>query len=496
MDAQQNLPIKRISIFKNGTALFIKEGRLSVKDGVVMLPIPAQALFGTYWIGATKDNSVKNLVFRNDKIKKEEKAKELWQYLAGNIGATVTISLATVDHIANTVTGKIVSFEQETRTVRLKQLNGKNTLLHTNEIYQLDFVEDERNVYLEDSVQRMIILKPEKAADNIGLQEIYLQTGINWIPSYLLKYKDDKSARLEMKATIENGTDEIVEAETELVVGSPQMYFGLKHDPMTYDYMTVEGNNSNAFSSQPSQMLSNASFARSASADQDGGFNNEFSTAGEKNNDLYLYKIGKLSLPKQGKGNFSIFAAPVEYKDKYEAILNDKTDYYNSRYIDPTEKDIDVFHSIEIKNTSSVPLTTAPVMVVNEKEQFLAQDLLKYTPVGGDVSIKLSKAIDVVLKNAEEETSRVEEAKRISSTMYSKVVIKGVITINNLQAKEVLLVVKKTIRGSVLSQSDNAKVTNNPYQDVNRSAEIKWEIKLQTNTKKILTYEYEVFYPR
>lgn len=54
-----------------------------------------------------------------------------------------------------------------------------------------------------------------------------------------------------------------------LVVGVPQMYFGIRGDPITYDYLTTDRSTQQE-NAEPSQMLSNAGFARSAkSAEMD-----------------------------------------------------------------------------------------------------------------------------------------------------------------------------------------------------------------------------------
>lgn len=494
MEAQQPLPLKKISIFKNGSCLLTREGKASVKDGVARLPIPQEVLFGGYWIGATGGNTIQSLTFKNDKLEKKETAHEFWQLISGNVGKTVTISLANKSN--ETVTGKILSFERLAGIVKLKQENGKITYLQTQNIFQLDFSEEANNNFMEDSTFRMVLLKPEKTASEINLQQLSIQAGVNWVPSYLLKIKDEKSARLEMKAVVENGIEDITNAETELVVGSPQMYFGMRRDPITYDYLTTDGGVDNA-GMQPVQMMSNAGFARSAkmAEAEESAFDGNYSTEGEKSGDLYIYKIGKITLPNHTKGSYPVFASNIEYKHKYEGVIADKTNYYNSRFVDNNETNFDVYHSLELKNTTQVPFTTAPVMVVTEKEQFLAQDLLKYTPVGGTVDVKLSKAIDIVMRNAEEEGQRNDAYKKIGAYMYSRVVIKGTIAISNLQAKEVTVSIKKLLSGTVISQSDGGKsVKNGIGYDNNPTSTISWEVKMASNGKKSLTYEYEVLF--
>jgi hypothetical protein len=496
MEAQQPLSLKKITIFKNGTCLLTREGKMPVKNGVVRLPIPLEVLFGGYWIGATGGNSIQSLTFKNDKLEKNETAKEFWQHISGNVGKTITLSLA-IAKGTETVTGKIISFEKESGIAKLKLENGNIAFIHVQGIFQLDFKEEVNATFKEDSTLRMVLLKPEKAANELNLQQLSIQAGINWVPSFLLKIKDEKTARLEMKAVVENGIEDITDAETELVVGAPQMYFGMRRDPITYDYLTTDGNTRQEYA-QPSQLLSNAGFARSANAadrDEESAFEGSYATEGEKSGDLYIYKIGKITLPNHSKGSYPVFAHTVDYKHKYEGVIADKTNYYNSRFVDNAETNYDVFHSLELKNNSAVPFTTAPVMVMTEKEQFLAQDLLKYTPVGGTVDVKLSKAIDIVMRNAEEETERNDSFKKINSYLYSRIVIKGSVTISNLQNQEVIVGVKKVLSGGVVSQSDGGKVTRTGMgHDNNPSSLIVWEIKMPVNGKKVLNYEYEVLY--
>ena len=134
-------------------------------------------------------------------------------------------------------------------------------------------------------------------------------------------------------------------------------------------------------------------------------------------------------------------------------------------------------------------------MVLNEKEQFVAQDELKYTPVGASSTIKLSKAIDIITKNTEEEKSREDNAKKIGKQTYSKVLLKGTIEVANYQNKEVTVSITKSMSGTVDSQSDGGTVVKRSSRNyVNPSSQIKWDVKVKPNDKKTLTYEYEVYF--
>ncbi|MBK7150015.1 MAG: hypothetical protein IPH78_14700 [Bacteroidetes bacterium] len=492
--AQSSLPIKKLTIFKNGTAMMVKEGNASTSGGNVILPIPEQTLFGTYFTGTGKDNAVKNIVFRNDTLKKKDLCRSIWQYLAGNINKSVTISYTPTQGIDKTVSGKIASYDLYSGMLKLNTESNKTLIIHVDKIYQADFKEEPVSFYMADSIKRVLVLKPEKPIESLSLQEIYMTKGFNWLPHYFLKLKDEKNGRLEMKATVENYAEELKDAELELVVGSPQMSYSQVMDPMTYDYITNTVPDNNDYRSRSGYMQANAVAMKSMEADA-GYFSSSFTTEGEKNGDMYIYKIGKVTLPNQSKGVFPIVAGNVEYKDKYEGTISDFTNFYSSRYVPAEDKSFDIYHSLELKNTSSVPFTTASVMVINEKDQFVAQDELKYTPVGASSNIRLSKAIDIVMKNNEEEKNREDNAKKTGKVVYHKVTIKGAVSLENFQNKDVTVSITKNVFGTITKAEDGGKITiNKSYSYVNPSSDVKWEVKLAANQKKNINYEYEVFF--
>ena len=477
--------------------MIIKEGSVAVKSGKATLPVPAHTIYGTYFLGTSKDNPIKNIVIVNDTLKKKEKALAVWQLIAGNVGKTATISFAPGQKLDKSLSGKITSYNQQSGLIQVKQENGKLASIHSTDVYEVEFSEECNNFYLADSIQRSLVLSPQNPGENIALQEIYMQTSVNWMPSYFLKLKDDKTARLEMKATIENFAEGLTDAETELIVGSPQMTNSGTLDPMTYDYATMNatpngGTGTYAWSNNMMQGKVMSSMSADAIAP---AFENSFSTDGEKNGDMYIYKIGKVTIGKNSKAIYPIFAGTIEYKDKYEGTIYDKTNYANTHTTDNEETPFDVFHSLEIKNTASVPLTTAPVTIVNDKEQFMAQDNLNYTPIGAPSTIRLSKAVDIIMKNMEEESTRIDNAKKIGKVTYASIKLTGKVTIENFQNKEVTVTATKEMNGTVSTASDNGKIIKHKGQvTINPYTQIKWDVKLAPNEKKTLTYEYEVFF--
>jgi hypothetical protein len=73
--------------------------------------------------------------------------------------------------------------------------------------------------------------------------------------------------------------------------------------------------------------------------------------------------------------------------------------------------------------------------------------------------------------------------------------LKGTIEVNNYQNKEVTISVSKSVSGTVQVQSDGGVVTKQHSPSyVNPFSEIKWDIKVKPNDKKVITYEYEVYF--
>ena len=99
------------------------------------------------------------------------------------------------------------------------------------------------------------------------------------------------------------------------------------------------------------------------------------------------------------------------------------------------------------------------------------------------------------MKNAEEESTRTDNAKKIGKVVYSSIKLKGRITVENYQDKEVTVSTIKEVNGDVSVASDNGKIVKRKgAARINPYTQIKWDVKLAPNEKKTLTYEYDVFF--
>jgi len=296
--------------------------------------------------------------------------------------------------------------------------------------------------------------------------------------------------------------EKIDNADLTLTVGDPYFRYGRATEPFINNYLTaltggmMSPVNRYAFQNMASPSYAGAAIpaAEEANAIQYNDYTT-YSTEGEKTNDLYMYNLGKVSIPRNSKASFLIFSQKIPYKDVYTVNIGDVINYYSTNYInnDPNRK-FDVFHSLKLENTAKNPLTTAPVFIMDEKLQPLAQDEIKYTPVGGDVSVQLSNAVDVRIKNTEEEIKVQEKAKVEGKAVYNKVTIKGTIEVNNLQDKKINLNLYKSVNARVTEASHNGVVKKSGrYSGLNPFTQVNWEIPLEQNAKVEITYQYDVF---
>jgi hypothetical protein len=126
-----------------------------------------------------------------------------------------------------------------------------------------------------------------------------------------------------------------------------------------------------------------------------------------------------------------------------------------SRVSDQTDRN-NIWHALRVKNTTKFPWTSAPAMVIAGTKP-VSQDTLSYTPKGATSTLKLTIATDIRASHEEQEVDRQKNLQRRRGYDYDQVTVEGTLKIENYKSKDVKLLVAKTLRGSVESQTDNGK---------------------------------------
>jgi len=499
LSAQNPLKPVELNIFKNGTYFIQREGEVSVKNNEASIQVPPTPLLSTFWLTTEKGVKIDRIRFFTDTLKKERLVSGFPELLKQNIGKTIKLNYMFNSEEVRTVSGTLVSYDMRSGLLNVQKTDGGFLVLNASYIKELLFTQVPDMTLKADSVVRRGFVRMNKTAGTVSMRMTYMQTGIQWTPLYNIKVLNDNELQLELKATVENFMeDDIKNTNLVLTVGSPNFYYGTQLDPIATSYLSssasplVFGNANAIYSNYDNFQMLTESSTGSGYVDFDNYSN--YNTTGTKSNDLYFYKCGAVDLPKNSKTTVMIFSKNVPYKDIYEVSISDGVNYQSNRYVVQTDNSRqDVYHSYRITNTSNQPFTTGPVFVLDENLMPLAQDELKYTAVNGENSIQLARSSDVIVKYIEEEIAREEDYKTINKRKYTKVTIKGEITIENLQAKNINLKVDKTVNADIIKGSDNGlfkKIGSN--YGVNPVSLIKWDLNIKAGEKKTLSYTYEV----
>jgi hypothetical protein len=485
-------PLKptRIAVFKNNTYFSTEEGNVTSKDRTFYVAPPARALNGTFWY-ALKEAKVQTINVKEYTTRVTKKATSISDYLQSNINNEVTLNLIVGQGAVTPVKGTILAYynDPEGRTVLLKMGDGSSRLIPIGHIADISLPQGTGNTFKEDSTMRLAKIMLDKEVSGAKFTTMSMQTGITWVPSYMLKLNDAKKASLDIKATIDNNAGDINGVPVSLVIGNPQMYYGMQLDLITgsrsyYKQGAVGAHQNTSYYAYDNE-------AREATDDGDGA------AGGEKSNDLYYYNLGSLTLEKDALVVVKLGSSELEYKDLYELNIEDKVNYWQTRVasIDPATV-YETLHVLKIDNKTQVPFSNGPVFVMDETGKPLAQDELKYTPVGASVKIKLSKAIDIQTCDDEEVVEHSATKTKINKREYELVKIKGKIKVINYQGKEVNISVSKTMNGKVTSNGGGTTTVlpnrSSNYMNVNDINVIRWEKNINPNETLVLDYEYEV----
>lgn len=508
VQAQKELKTTAINLFKNGTYFIVKEGSINAPKGSWSMSMQNfNPLLATFWITTGKENPIDRIEYMTDTIKTMRYIGSFQDILLANKGKKVQITHTVPNSTASVVKGTLENVYASNGLARIKNAQGGYTFINTSTITDLTFDENTNDRLKSDSLARVAKVFFNKEKSNMPVKVTYMQSGMSWAPSYNIKLVDDNKLQLAMNALIENFSEEIKDAELTLTLGAANFKYGTQLDPITQNYVSALGGSPYGFTSYDnnynyqatqglySNMLVAGEYALDApSAPAYADYAN-YTTAGEKGEDLYRYKLGKVSMSKNSKTSFSIFSTEVPYEDIYEINISDIVNYASTQRININEDQVyDVYHSLKIGNNTDVPFTTGPVFVQDKTLQPLAQDQIKYTPVGGKVKVQLAKATDILVKQNEEEVSSEDRSKKYNSYYYKKVTIKGTIKVENLQQKSVKICVTKTINGDVKDTSDGGTTKKSgKYTGLNPFSETEWNITLGKGEKKNITYSYDVY---
>ncbi len=484
--AVQPLLPTRLSIFKNGTYFIKKSATVNVQNQSFTIPAPTNVLMGSFWLSTSKDATVKSIQIKEDTFRIPHACQSLDDYLKASIGKFVTLYYGSFT--TDSITGILLDFSPITRTLKVRNPNNKIEIF-TSDVYNHMVMSEDNNRVLMDSIAPLASIKLNQNVSTTIASTLSLEKGIQWVPSYLLTLLNDKEATLSMKATIINNGESYYNTDMDIIIGKPELFYGDALDPICTNFLNnivFNAREQNQMSYNFSNQASGYVADKMEKEDEDGGNGGE-DKQGNKLEDLFIYKLGKIDLEKNATTIIPVSTATIKYEDLYTVDLP-----INSTANDKANP-IEVFHKYKIFNSGNAPLTTGSVLVVNPNELPIAQSQIKYTPAKGEQEINISKAIDVQVRNDETEGKREKSNKKVSSSvMYDKVTFNGTINLQNLQSKTIKVKISKAATGFATATSVNGKIkkVKDEYASVNALSQMEWEVELTAGQKIELTYSY------
>ncbi len=489
----QALQTTRLAIFKNGTCFVKREGDVMVSNQSFYIAAPERALYGSYWLSAGKEAGIRSAVVKADTFTIKRVVTEIRDYLNTAIGKPVTLYRdATLSYGAGQgLSGVLQSYDARRDIVAVLTASGQTVIASASSFSQVAISGTPMSAFMGDTIAMRTKVNLDKPVTSIRAGTLALETGIEWYPSYLIRILNNKEARLEMKATIVNNSGDYRNTPVDIIIGSPEMFYGKDLDPVCanylmgtlvptgsvagYNFTTVQANYSSGYFASDREKETNA--AGDEKEDKEG----------QKYEDLFYYQLGNLDLEMGARVIVPVITATVEYTDVYTADLDvNSTDAGE-------DKPLEVYHGYRFINTTNAPFTTGAAIVLNPEGQPLAQSRMTYTPVKGATEVRLSKAIDVTVKNEENELRREKVSKTLApGSALERVFYTGQVTIVNYKKQAITIKLRKAIEGSVQKQSDKGITRKQRGDGSTTNTVLEWEITLEAGGTKTVSYDYSV----
>lgn len=455
------LPIREITVFKDGHALLLHEGEMPVDPaGSVVLDGLPQPVIGSFWpYSAEPKAPLTAVVSGHRNVRVERDATSIPDLLKVNKGAQVTIALKSRDLVTGTL------LDLQGGLVLLKSVDGLRPL-PLDAVDTVTFRDRGETRINEDQDRTALTLRldwgaqpPAKTA-RVGM--MYLQKGIRWIPSYRIDIDGKGKATVKLQATLVNELADLVNVDTHLVVGVPSFAFKDTPDPISLQRAVAQLSRVFQPDNQTAYAFGNAIYSQRSRAGEvirqpaPAEPGDVAGADADLREDLHVFSVKKLSLKKGEVMVLPVTEFQVDYKDVYavEIPMTPPQDVQaQMRGQDQTEADRlfrapKAIHKIRLVNTTAQPITTAPAMIL-QGGRLLAQGMTTYTSSGGVSDVELTTAVDIQVKKTDTEKGRVPEALRWYNTTFQQIKLEGRICLTNYRKAPVEVEVTRVVLGEV-----------------------------------------------
>jgi len=482
------MSVSSASLFKNGFAVVVHEGKLRGSGEYVIDDLP-MAVLGTMWLTASQGVKLSRVVMTSEETSSETPAQNLDEILRANVGRRLKFWL-------NDKTDFEGTLESADGTILIVRSDTEMRVLPKSAVAQISAPGGEIVWKIKSKSTKPVIRFSATAGEGAKFYMVSMERGLTWTPGYSIDITDKTDLHLVAKATILNDLADLNGIEVRLITGFPNVPFLGYWDPFTSRHSVDQFVSGIMQMGTPGQLRDKAGVGGMTNQMglARGAFDDAFNVStlpGLSEEDLFFYRLPDVTMKRGDRGYYILFSAKSAYSHIYEWDIPDKIN------VAPSDRPGDVWHSLKFKNNAKQPLTTAPATIFKDGE-ILGQDMLMYTSVGADALVKMTKALDVRAEDLEEETERKAVVEPVRGSYYDLVILKGTLSVHNRKAEAIKLKITKELTGEMISTEGGPKVRaiTKGLRAVNPRHLLEWTIDLKPDEKRVLTYSYKLYIPR
>jgi hypothetical protein len=494
-----------VSMFKNGFAFVTR--RIKLKDGAANVVEVPQASLGTLWFW-TPEGELKR-IYTNEsasKTKQEVNLASFDQLVRANVGKQVYVesqSAAPQDGKIKSADGDLLILETQSGITAIRKDTIKYLKTSDEKFSWKQTVETETK-------EKFYTIEADRKTKEIMMMS--LERGVSWAPGYAVDITKEGTLTVASKATVMNDLLPLDNVPVRLITGFPNLQFKDILDPFTSGMSNdtwlgtlstggMPGGFGGSGRGRANEMMAQNAYAPAMkSSDVNWGGSDAAQVGGEQIGDLFFYDLEKFS----SKRNSRIYQNLFKFESKYEHIytwdIDDRVDASgNYRPTPANQQDAEeIWHTVKFKNGSGKPLTTGAATIFN-KGELIGQTMMNYIPSGGEVSIRINKALDVRPEANEEEVSRERAAIRdqYNNPRWDLVTVKGTLEITNSRKDEVQLNLVKQFTGELVKADGEPALvkTTKGLRQMNSTGKLTWKPKVKSGECLHLEYTYKLYVP-
>lgn len=526
-EALTSLPVRELTVFKDGHAFVLQEGEVPVgENGDVLLDRLPRPVMGTFWpYSAEPGAELVGVVAGTRPVSVTRPALGLAELLRANVGSAISLT----ERSGRESTAILADLPDGGDVVLLRTEVGLR-VVPLADVRDVVFHGEGETALAREEMRDLMTLDlawqgAPRTSARVGMA--YLQKGFRWIPHYRVSVDGEGLATIRLQATLINELVDVEDVTVNLVIGAPSFAFQDTLDPIALQQAAAQlsqyfqQNQQTAFAFSNTLMTQTARMGEYNHATAPGGSEDVMEgDAGDRNEDHFIFTITNLTLRKGERMIVPVVEFTLPYRDVFtldvpmtpppelQQQFNGQQQQELARLFQRPK----VMHQLRLDNTSAYPLTTAPALILRG-DRLVGQGMMTYTPLGCEVDLELTAAIDIPVNKAEEELERTPGALRWHGHDYDRIDLRGSLELVNRKDVPVEIEVVRHVLGEVDSvDSDGLAQKINLFESeaahrypgwwaygyslwnrVNGVSKLTWTVELEPGESAELDYAWHHF---